>query len=91
MDSYASSIDQKDTLWFDEANCKGSDTEAFFIESGEKYPPELKPVCRACNVQRDCLTFAVKYGVQGFWAGTTERDRQQLRASQRLNGQFKTR
>jgi len=72
-------IDKEDTLWFDQANCKGSDTESFFVESGDNYPPELARICKACDVKNECLAFAVKYRVQGYWGGTNEKQRKFLR------------
>jgi hypothetical protein len=83
---YAAHIDRDDLLWFDKANCKGTDTDSFFIERGEAYPPELKQVCNRCSVKKDCLNFAVKYNTVGFWGGTSEMDRRQLRVAEKING-----
>jgi hypothetical protein len=78
--TYATKIDKKDTLWYDQANCIGSDTESFFGETrGATYSPEVKKICNSCTVQNDCLNFAVKYRVQGYWAGTTEQQRRRLK------------
>jgi WhiB family redox-sensing transcriptional regulator len=77
---YAINIDNKDTLWYDQAACLGSDTEAFFPEDrGSDYLPEVKRICRGCSVQSECLNFAVKYHVQGYWGGATEQERRRLK------------
>jgi hypothetical protein len=83
---YVAQIDREDLLWFDKANCKGTDTDSFFIEKGEAYPPELKRVCSVCSVKKDCLDFAVKYNTLGFWGGTSEMDRRQMRVARKING-----
>lgn len=76
---YAEIIDKKDTEWYDEAACAGTDTEAFFpVDRGSSYPEEVKRTCKSCNVQADCLNFALKYHTQGFWGGTTEQERRRM-------------
>lgn len=81
---YATRIDKEDTQWFDEANCKGTDTDSFFIERGEAYPPELKEICYRCSVRRDCLDFALKYNTLGFWGGTSEMDRRHMSLAKKM-------
>lgn len=83
---YASQIDKEDFDWFDEANCKGTDTDSFFIEKGEAYPPELKRTCSVCYVKRECLDFAVKYNTLGYWGGSSEMERRQMRVERKING-----
>lgn len=83
---YATKIEKEDFNWFDEANCKGTDTDSFFIERGEAYPPELKKICDNCSVKRECLNFALKYNTLGFWGGTSEMDRRQMTVAEKING-----
>ena len=83
---YATSIDKEDFDWFEKANCKGTDTENYFIERGESYPPELTRVCNRCPVKSECLDFAFKYQTVGFWGGTSELDRRQMKRARKING-----
>lgn len=82
---YVANIDAKDLIWFDRANCKGTDTESFFIEKGEAYPKELRQICNRCEVKGECLNFAVKYKTLGFWGGTSELDRRQMTVAKKIN------
>jgi WhiB family transcriptional regulator, redox-sensing transcriptional regulator len=41
--------------------------------------PAAKRICAACEVRRDCLTFAVNtQQVDGVWGGTSEAERRGL-------------
>lgn len=82
---YAVSIDKKDFLWMEKANCQGTDTESFFIEIGDVYPPSLKRICGECEVRSDCLNYAIKYRMQGFWGGTTEQERRTIKRAKTIN------
>ena len=52
-----------------EANCIGTDTEAFFTDDHGAYehPEMLKRICGACTVQTDCLEYALTHEVKGYW------------------------
>lgn len=68
-------VTRKELEIFKDANCKGTDTEAFFIEKTELYDPVVKKICNRCSIKEQCLQFALKYKVVGFWGGTTEYQR----------------
>lgn len=77
---YVRKVDPKDTEFAKDGNCIGTDTEAFFTEEkGEHYAPEVKRVCRACTVKFECLSFALKYNMLGYWGNTTELQRRQIK------------
>lgn len=79
-------IDGNEKLsWFENAKCKGADTEEFFKEKGEPYPIEVRQMCQNCSVKRECLTYAVKYRALGFWGGTTESDRREIKLAEKIN------
>jgi len=81
IEEYNNYIDIDEEQWKRDANCMGTDTEDWFIEKGEDYNSDiLKRVCRSCPVAAECLNYAVKYRMQGYWAGTTEQQRRKLRA-----------
>ena len=66
----------------EEANCAGTDSEAFFTETGSSTYKELKMlkrICGDCTVQKDCLNYALKHNVMGYWGNTTEVERRRLR------------
>jgi hypothetical protein len=55
--------------WHADANCRGLDPELFFPSVGQT-SEEAKRVCRACDVQVECLTFALNNGEKhGIWGG----------------------
>ena len=67
--------------WRDRAGCVGLDIDLFFVERGQNIDPMVRKLCRQCPVSADCLEFALSLpeNPQGFWAGTTERQRDRLR------------
>ena len=71
--------------WQGRANCMGVDPELFFPERGAS-TREAKEVCRGCVVREDCLDYALSDPkLEGWWAGTSEKERRRLRrASRRL-------
>ena len=68
-----------------EANCNGLDTELFFTDESKVYSelPLLKRVCNNCVVKNECLDYALHHAVLGWWGGTSEKTRRELR--QKLN------
>lgn len=83
---YELHIDLNDCTWYKKANCQGVDTETFFLNgSGGEYPKIARRICSNCVVKNECLEFAVKYRMQGFWGGTTETDRNLLRSKLKVS------
>jgi WhiB family redox-sensing transcriptional regulator len=65
--------------WRAFANCAGLDVELFFVEKGQ-VDDAVKKTCANCTVKVECATFAVSIPeIQGFWGGTTTRQRQHIR------------
>jgi hypothetical protein len=63
-------------------NCESTDTELFFVPDGSGTYTEmkaLKTICSNCLVQKECLNYALKYNVLGYWGNTTEGQRHGLR------------
>ena len=70
--------------WTDRALCAETDPELFFPEVGGATAALAKQVCAACEVQTECLEYAMEHReVRGIWGGMTERQRDQLRKQQR--------
>lgn len=66
--------------WHQDANCRGMDPELFFPERGES-TKEAKAVCRACDVQVECLTESLnRREAFGIWGGKSERERRVIRS-----------
>lgn len=56
------------------------DPDAFFPESSSMHAPrEAKALCACCDIQQECLAYALTVPVTGVWGGTTEKDRRHLR------------
>lgn len=65
--------------WMDDALCRQIDQDLFFPEMGGKSEPAIK-VCRRCDVQNQCLNYALTFSnVLGVWGGTTEEQRRLLK------------
>jgi hypothetical protein len=63
-------------------NCESTDTELFFVPDGSgtyKEIKALKTICSNCLELKECLNYALKYNVLGYWGNTTEGQRHGLR------------
>jgi len=77
----------------DEAACAGEDLETFFPEDknglqlrGEEYEKIAKvaiSLCKKCEVQNDCLEFALRESVYGIWGGTRPNERRKMKDKSR--------
>lgn len=71
--------------WRDNAYCLGADIRVFFPEkvTHTKDYDEARSACAKCSVRLDCLKYALNVPVTedrtGVFAGTTARQREQLR------------
>ena len=73
-----------DKRWQERANCLGVDPDLFFPERGAS-TKEAKGVCHGCEVQPDCLEYALRHGEKfGIWGGLSERERRRLRRQRAL-------
>jgi hypothetical protein len=70
----------------EEANCADTDSEAFFTEEKASTYPNihmLRKICGNCSVVNECLDYALRHEVMGYWGNTTEYQRKDIR--KRLN------
>ncbi|MGH8874829.1 MAG: WhiB family transcriptional regulator [Acidimicrobiia bacterium] len=73
-----------DLLWQEKANCRGADADLFFPERGAS-TRKAKEICGACEVQVDCLEYAVSHGEKfGIWGGFSERERRRIRKQRQI-------
>ena len=65
--------------WQDRALCAQTDPESFFPEKGGS-TREAKRVCSGCEVQAECLEYALANDERfGIWGGLSERERRRLK------------
>lgn len=64
-----------------EANCASTDPEIFFAKDrgGYDHMPALKKICGACHAKDECLDYAVRHSVLGYWGNTSEKQRVAIR------------
>jgi WhiB family redox-sensing transcriptional regulator len=69
--------------WWSRAACATADPDLFFPISvsgpAVRQVMRAKAVCARCDIQRECLRYALDAGsIQGVWGGTTEVERGRL-------------
>ena len=64
------------TSWMKDANCAGSQVD-FFPDMNSRLDISVQRlVCRSCQVQTECLTYAIKMREgHGIWGGLTPMER----------------
>jgi WhiB family redox-sensing transcriptional regulator len=67
--------------WVPEGACRDPrvDKTIFFPEGNSSDLVAARKVCRTCPVIGLCLAYALKYGEEGVWGGTSERQRRSMR------------
>ena len=66
--------------WRDQANCLMSDPELFFpVGAVTEVIDKAKSVCEPCDVQKQCLQYALDYKQDGIWGGMTVDERNALK------------
>lgn len=75
--------------WRALAACRGVDLTLFFPDRGDHCTiVAAKTCCAGCQVQQECLTFALASGERfGIWGGTSERQRRRIRRAQQQPSQ----
>jgi WhiB family redox-sensing transcriptional regulator len=64
--------------WQTDAACAGTDPEAFFPAKGSVPPRAALRTCAGCPARRKCLAMALRFNLDGIWAGTNPGDRDEL-------------
>jgi len=77
-------LSDADRSWVEGAACLNTDPKLFFPPGeGSQYAQQIKTakeVCRQCNVQVECLNYAlITNQDDGIWGGTLESERRKLR------------
>lgn len=63
-----------------DAACLGVPDQVFFPSYGNAHDAVryARRWCRVCKVREACLEWALAYGEQGVWGGTTENQRHRM-------------
>jgi len=74
--------------WWSRAACSQADPELFFPISYSgpalRQVRKAKVLCARCQIQQECLGYALAAGsIQGVWGGTTEEERRLLKRRRR--------
>lgn len=70
----------EEELWKLDANCVGLDVEMFFPDyRGAQYSNQMYALCNNCDVKQACISYATKYNMDGFWGGTTPKQRAKMK------------
>lgn len=78
-EAIAGDLQLDELSWQENALCAEVDGELFFPEKGCS-AREAKSICRRCEVQDECLDYALREGLDhGVWGGTSERERRLLK------------
>ena len=65
--------------WRELGLCQQVDSEVFFPDKGGS-TREAKRICAACEVQPQCLEFALQHDERfGIWGGLSERERRRTK------------
>jgi WhiB family redox-sensing transcriptional regulator len=89
LEGFFLELKDNDFGWQKDANCKGADTEMFFMEFEEAAINHIKlrearKVCFDCTAKKECLDFAVVNNINyGVWGGSTPAQRKEIRHEQR--------
>lgn len=71
--------------WMEHASCGGIPVDMFFPPPNANVLPEVKRLCRSCEVRSQCLNFAIEYGEwHGVWGGLTTKQRRHEADRRRL-------
>jgi WhiB family redox-sensing transcriptional regulator len=71
-------------LWRDSALCAQTDPDLFFPEKSEHTKAKrAREVCQGCEAQIPCLAYALEHHTEGIWAGTSYKDRVEIRMGRR--------
>lgn len=70
--------------WAQRAACRGMDTAVFFPTRGvQSVARWIRELCAGCPVLDDCRAYALRWPVQGIFAGMSEDERVRHRRRQR--------
>jgi len=82
-------VGHHESEWFDQALCKGTPLDAWFVDEPastiaehHQHLEQARSLCSNCPVTQPCLAYAIRHSAVGIWAGTTEAERHHLKGTQ---------
>jgi len=69
--------------WRARARCKdlnADESDALFFLTTGKSAKAAREFCNGCEVQSQCIDYAVYYNESGVWGGTTDEERNRIRS-----------
>ena len=88
-------ISKRDNTWdfrqfiekpkfFEQAFCRTNPdvlvSDFYRSKGGGPVSAKVKLCCRVCLVQKECLVYALKNNEEGYWGGTTEKERRRIKS-----------
>ena len=89
LDNFILELKDNNFGWQNKAECRGELTELFFMDIEEISINHIKmrearAICDRCQVQKECLDFALINNIDyGVWGGTSPHQRKGIRYDQR--------
>lgn len=77
-------------LWDGSEACAGIGVELFYDDNRKTeyqnriHHEKLVDICRSCPRLNECFAYAVHHEQYGFWAGTTEKQRNEIRKRNKI-------
>lgn len=65
--------------WKERGACVDLDLDLFFVTRGDKVSRIAEDACNRCEVRSECRDWALRHEHHGYWAGTSERERERIR------------
>jgi Transcription factor WhiB len=56
----------------------------FYPPTGKAVSKEVKDMCKRCPVKNECLEHGLYHEENGYWGGTTEQERKELRVARHI-------
>jgi len=72
------------TDWNERANCKDWQWPDEFFQPRGVGTRQLRALCNSCEVNVECLNWAIRHEMHGYWAGTTEDQRREFRRRKKI-------
>jgi WhiB family redox-sensing transcriptional regulator len=70
--------------WTERANCRDWPNPDEFHQPRGVGTQQMRALCNACEVNVTCLDWAIRHETWGYWAGTTEAQRDEFRRRKKI-------
>jgi WhiB family redox-sensing transcriptional regulator len=78
--AYTQATHGLDDSWMENGACRTAEVSTYFVDNqkgvrARRIELAAKQRCWGCDVQAECLSYALAGGVQGIWGGLNEKER----------------